>query len=101
MTENQTEAPEIPKESQVFMVEGELRDAWGRPADADESVNFDESKYMSYTVADLKVELKTREEAGREFDKSQIKTKRDLVAALEADDREQAEEARKAAEEEE
>jgi hypothetical protein len=95
---------EAPKEeakvqdSQVFNmseVEGEedLRDAWGRSADSEEAVNFEESVYMGYTVADLKTELKSREEAGRTFDKSQIKTKRDLVAALEADDKAQAAEA--------
>lgn len=89
-TENEPEAKV--QESQVFNmseVEGEedLRDAWGRPADAEEAVSFEESKYQSSTVDELKAELKRREsEMGREFDKKQIKTKRDLVAALEADD---------------
>jgi hypothetical protein len=87
------------KDSQVFNMaapgeDEDLRDAWGRPAEADEDVDFAESVYMKSTAAELKEELKKREEAGREFDKSQIKTKRDLVAALDADDRAQAEESK-------
>lgn len=89
------------QESQVFNMapEGEepdLRDAWGRSADDTETVSFEESKYMTMKVDGengLKAELKRRQAEGREFDTSQIKTKRDLVAALEADDRTQAAEA--------
>jgi hypothetical protein len=86
------------QESQVFNFaepgqEPDLRDAWGRPADADEAVDFRESEYMGQTVAELKEVLKARQAEGREFDTSSIKTKRDLVAALEADDAKQIEEA--------
>ena len=94
MTEAPKEEAKV-QDSQVFNmseVEGEedLRDAWGRSADSEETVNFEESPYMSYTVTELKAELKAREDAGRTFDKGSIKTKRDLVAALEADDKAQA-----------
>ena len=86
------------QDSQVFNMaapgeEPDLRDAWGRSADAQESVNFDESEYAGYKVPELKAELKAREQQGREFDKENIKTKSDLVAALEADDKAQLEEA--------
>jgi hypothetical protein len=99
MAEDEKEAKV--QESQVFNmseVEGEedLRDAWGRPADADEAVDLADSRYSGMKVegADgLKAELKSREEAGRTFDKASIKSKRDLVAALEADDAAQAAEA--------
>jgi hypothetical protein len=89
------------QESKVFNlseVEGEedLRDAWGRSTEADEGVNFEESPYMGMKVDELKAELKVREDAGRQFDKGSIKTKRDLVAALEADDKAQAREAAEA-----
>jgi hypothetical protein len=83
------------QDSKVFNmseVEGEedLRDAWGRASADDEQVNFEESRYTGETVPALKEELKRRRDAGREFDTSSIRTKRDLVAALEADDRAQA-----------
>ncbi len=89
------------QESKVFNmseVEGEedLRDAWGRSTEADETVNFEQSRYMAMRVkgeGGLMEELKAREDAGRTFDKGAINTKRDLVAALEADDKAQAAEA--------
>lgn len=97
---------EAPKEeaqvqdSQVFNMaapgeEEDLRDAWGRPADADEVVDMTESQYSgkAWTVDRLKEELRSREAEGREFDKGSIKTKRDLAAALDADDKAQAAEA--------
>ena len=100
MTETPKEEAKV-QESQVFNMapEGEepdLRDAWGRSTEGEEAVTFEESKYMAMKVdgeEGLKAELKRREEAGRQFDKSQIRTKRDLVAALEADDKAQAAEA--------
>lgn len=101
MTETPKEEAQV-RESQVFNFaapgeEEDLRDAWGRPADADEAVNFESSRYAEMKLdgnSGLKAELKRREEAGRTFDKSSIRTKRDLIAALEADDRAQAEEAK-------
>jgi len=84
------------QDSQVFMIEGRLQDAWGRPADADEAVDFRESRYQSMTVPQLKDEVKARQAAGREFDTSAIKTKRDVIAALEADDEAQIQEAKDA-----
>lgn len=92
------------QESQVFNFaepgqEPDLRDAWGRSADADEAVEFRQSEYMNMKVngpGGLKEELERREAAGREFDKGSIKTKRDLVAALEADDAKAIEEAKAA-----
>lgn len=99
-----SEAPKdeaVVQESQVFNMsenpdEEDLRDAWGRSTEGDEAVDLTESRYASMKVDGedgLKAELKRREEAGRTFDKSAIRTKRDLVAALEADDKAQAAEA--------
>lgn len=104
MTQTNPEPEAKVQESQVFNFanpgeEPDLRDAWGRPADADEAVEFRQSQYMNMKVngpGGLKEELERREAAGREFDKGSIKTKRDLVAALEADDAKQIEEAQKA-----
>lgn len=102
MTQTNPEPEAKVQESQVFNFanpgeEPDLRDAWGRPADADEAVDMRESQYMAQTSKELKAELLRREaEEGREFEKGSIKTKRDLVAALEADDAKQIEEAQKA-----
>jgi hypothetical protein len=79
------------QESKVFNFaepgeEPDLRDAWGRSSEDDEKMDFEESKYMAMTVPQLKTEIKTRQAAGREFDTPNIKTKRDAVAALVADD---------------
>lgn len=104
MTETQNEAKEPEpqaKESQVFMIEGELRDAWGRPADGDESVDFNAGKYDELKGPQLKEEVKRRQAAGREIDTSGLRTVRDVRAALEADDQKQLEEARQAAEDDE
>ena len=81
------------QDSQVFMIDGQLQDAWGRPADEAEAVEFEENVYQNQTVTALKAELRKRRDAGREFDTGQIKTKRDLVAALAADDIAQRQEA--------
>jgi hypothetical protein len=102
MTQTNPEPEAKVQESQVFNFaepgqEPDLRDAWGRPADADEAVEFRESQYMSMKVngpGGLKEELERREALGREFDKASIRTKRDLVAALEADDAKVIEEAK-------
>lgn len=99
-----TEAPQEAKvqESQVFNMsevpgEEDLRDAWGRPAEGDEDVDF-AGRYDSMKGPELKAEVKRRQAEGREFDTAQLKTVRDVRSALEADDEAQAEEARKAAE---
>lgn len=102
MTQTNPEPEAKVQESQVFNFanpgeEPDLRDAWGRKADADEAVDMRESQYMGQTSTQLKAELLRREqEEGREFDKKSIRTKRDLVAALEADDAKKIEEQQKA-----
>lgn len=103
MTEAPQEEAKV-QESQVFNMapegqEPDLRDAWGRSTEGDEAVAFEDSQYQSMKVDGpdgLKAELKRREDAGRTFDKSQIRTKRDLIAALVADDQAQAQEAKDA-----
>ena len=89
-----------PKESTIFDFgdEGGLQDAWGRPADpdADQEVSLEMRNYKSMKVegeGGLKEELRDRQENGREIDTSQVRTKADLIAVLQADDRAQAEEA--------
>jgi len=104
MTQANPEPEAQVQESKVFNFaepgqEPDLRDAWGRAAEEDEAVDFRESQYMAMKVngpGGLKEELERREAAGREFDKGSIKTKKDLVAALEADDAKQIEEAKNA-----
>jgi hypothetical protein len=102
MTQANPEPEAQVQESKIFNFaepgqEPELRDAWGRNAEEDEAVDLRESEYMGQTAKQLKAELLRREdEEGREFDKGSIKTKRDLVAALEADDAKRIEEAKAA-----
>lgn len=67
-----------------------LVDAWGRRADEDVDMSepaAPDDTYNDQTVGDLKTELKTRQEAGREIDTSGITKKSQLVEALRADDR--------------
>lgn len=97
------EQPEQAKESQFFMIEGKLQDAWGRTVDpdADEPIDFNESQYKNMKAPELKAEIKRRQAEGREFDTGQLKTKADAVSALEADDAKRLQEAKDVADDDE
>lgn len=74
----------------MFRVGEKFVDGWGNEIPDPEEEG---AGYADLKVADLKAILAEREEAGREIDTSEVKTKADLIAVLEADDAAQAEEA--------
>jgi hypothetical protein len=74
----------------MFRVGEKFVDGWGNEIPDPEEAG---GGYADLKVAALKEILAEREAAGREIDTSEVKTKADLIAVLEADDAAQAEEA--------
>lgn len=91
----------VNREGVFQRADGSLSDAWGNTVDESE-VSFDEGdtqedeettgKYADLTAQQLKDEVKARQEAGRTFDLTGVRTKADLARVLEADDAAQAQE---------